>query len=195
MSRLRALFGRLVNGIYFSSAPTLSNGEEHPLLLDASGNLKVTSVAAAGSAKSYVVAFAALAAPGGIFFEMPGVNGVTLSIYDIYFYKPSVSVEFKIQRLSSVGTGGTSSTPTPIRFKTSDGAASAAPKLYTVAPGGGAALVGNFLDVKTVTAGDNLGFTYGDLGTEPITIVNGESFSLTTDVAATVYGYVRWTEA
>lgn len=193
MSRIRRLFGQVLRGIYVASAPSLTDGEIYPIRVTSSGELLASTSPAV--AKSYVVSFDGLAAPNGIFFELPGVSGTTISIIDIYFYKPSVEVAFRARRLSSVGTGGTSTTPTPIRFKTSDGASAATPKLYTVAPTGGAAAVGNFVNIDPVTAGDSQGFTYGDLSSEPITIVNGESFALTVDAAATVYGYVRWTEA
>lgn len=192
----RKSIGKLIKGIFYSAAPTIVDGDEHPILINAQGQIQTASSPAPSTRHTYTVEFTALSAPGGIFFELPGVASYLVEIQEVFFYKPSTSVDLRVQRLSSAGTGGTQSAGTVVRHKTSDGAPQATNRLYTVAPTGGAALVANLVRVNPVTSADILAWTFGDntSGEEPVYIASGESFAIRTDVAATVYGYVRWCE-
>lgn len=184
--------GKLIKGLFLSTDPVLSNGEEHPITFASDGRIRVDSNPSTGS-KEFIVVFKGLAAPGGQFFEVLGASGVVGRIVEIYFFKPSVGVEFKVLKQSVVSTGGTTTSNAAVPNDSAD-TAGLTYKTYTAAPTAGT-LVGAVIDVKSVTAGDILGFTFGDIGDKPLVIRNTESVAFSTDIAATVYGYCKVRES
>lgn len=142
---------------------------------------------------SYVSVMDGLSAVTGQFFELVGTAGIVLRVKEIYIYKPTANVTIKGLLQSIASTGGTSSTVVT-KLDLSNAAASGTAKQYTVAPTAGTT-AGNVLSVSPVTAGDILGFSYGDNWDQPIVIRSGQSLAMSTSGNATIYGYVKWTEA
>lgn len=140
----------------------------------------------------YRAVFNGLVAPIGQFFELVGSASKIVRVREIFLFKPNVSIEWIGLLQSIASTGGTSST-TNTKMDLSNVAATATAKQYTVAPTPGTT-AGNIIDCKSVTPGDILGFSYGDTWDEPLVIRSGQSFALSTDAIATMYGYVSWTE-
>lgn len=141
---------------------------------------------------SYTACFNGLAAPIGQFFELCGGAGKVVRIRSIYIFKPNNPIEFKALKQSVASTGGTSTT-TNIPNDSNNAASTGTAKQYTVAPTPGTA-TGNMIDVKSVTAGDALSYTFGDTWDQPIVIRAGQSLAFSTDVAFTCYGFVIWCE-
>ena len=184
--------GKLIKGIFLSTDPALSNTQEHPLTLAADGRLRVDSVSGTGVAE-YMVSFRALAAPGGQVFEVLGASGVVGRIVEIFFFKPSVNVRLRALKQSVPSTGGTTTANAAVPMDSAD-TAGLTYRTFTAAPTAGT-LVGTPVDVSPITPADIVAWTFGDLSDKPIVIRNGESLALSTDVAATVYGYVKIRES
>lgn len=142
---------------------------------------------------TYTSTFAGLAAPIGQFFELRGTAGVVGRVKEIYIFKPSAATTLTFLLQSTASTGGTGSTVvTPM--DTTNVTASLVSRQYTAAPTAGTS-AGNILQVSSVTAGDIVGWTFGDDWDQPIVVRASQSLALQTSAAFTCYGYVRWVEA
>jgi len=144
---------------------------------------------------TYLVAFAITTAASGVFLEFYGSASRTVKIIEIYVFKPSSSTTIAFQKRSTASTGGTSTTITPMPLNASNAAATAAVKEYSSAVPTPGTLV-NTIFTGTVTPGDILGFTFGDIGDQPITLNSAtQGVTLTASAGSiTVNGYVKFTE-
>ena len=146
------------------------------------------------SIATYRVDFGALAGVSGQIVEVIGSATTTVRIIQIAIWKPSANVNVTFRKQSAASTGGTSTSPTPVRMNTADAAATGVVKLYTAAPTQGT-LVG-LLVTLNMTPGDTYIDEPGARGGESI-VLNGvaQTFALTIDATATIRGFVEFTES
>jgi hypothetical protein len=143
-------FSQLAGGVYNSTPPTLTTGQQASLQLDANGDLKVTLQGSAvslvpGTLASYSASIKGLTAattPTDIFTIIGSASKtVTISRITISGQQsgPGVAL-FRVIRRSAANTGGTSSTVTAVPNDTNNAAATAVVKAYTANPTQGAAV-------------------------------------------------------
>lgn len=153
--------------------------------------------AASALPSTYRSSFNGLAAGGaGQFLELrnPAASGIVLRVTLQWLVKPSVTILWRVIKQSSLSTGGTSSTPTPVPLDSNNAAATGVIRLYTAAPTAGTA-VGDVLDATGTTAGDHVIDEPGGTGlAQPIVVRAGESIAWSTDAAFTADGNIEWTE-
>lgn len=144
---------------------------------------------------TYRVVFAGLAAPLGVAVEIIGAAARTVRVVKIHFSEPSVAQNPLIfAKNSAAATGGTSTTPTPVPMDSNNGDVAAVIRLYTVAPTPGAA-VGKVYEANHATAGV-LFETFGETPNAQSVILRGmaEALTIVLMAAATINGYIEWTE-
>lgn len=183
-----------IKGVCQTTPPSLAQGDENPLSLDASGALRTAGSPSAPSTASYRYVFGGASAPGaGQFFELrnPAASGKTIKVTTVWLTKPSVTTLFTVRQQTALSTGGTAAAGTAVKLATANAAAVAVLNVYSAVPVQGA---GGSVFEASLTAGDSVSDTPGSSIAQPITLAAGESLAISTDVAATIRGMVEWTE-
>lgn len=120
-------------------------------------------------------------------------------------HSANLSVQASFIKRSAADTGGTSTSPTAVPHDSSDAAASAVVKAYTVNPSGVGAAIGTvdgaLLSANTVAtptiAADRLDAHYGENGSREIVLRGVAEFlaiNLNATTVSAVYAYIEWTE-
>lgn len=145
--------------------------------------------------QSYRLTFAGLVAVAGVAVQIVGAAGRIVRVTRIQFSKPSVAqAPLIFTKNSAAATGGTSTTPTLVPLDSKNEPAEAVVRLYTAAPTPGAA-VGNIYDADHSTSDVLFGTFSGEQHTQD-TVLRGaaEALTIVLQAAATINGYIEWTE-
>jgi hypothetical protein len=183
-------------GIFKSSPGTIPDGGFDTLHLDSAGNLKIVAVGS-GVGSAFRVATYDYA------FNFAGVNGVCLQVQGsgtklvrikLVFVNPSATDTLTLNVCSSAATAGTSQTLTAGSHDSTDAAATAVVKTFTVAPTPGTSIAA-ITPTLALTSSNFATVTFGDNGTKEVTL-NGSSqfFTVTGNAAATLVGGLSITE-
>lgn len=123
-----------------------------------------------------------------------GSATATICISNIFFTTPGATVELTIRKQSTASTGGTSTVVTGVPLSSTNAAATAVVRQYTVAPTPGT-LVGN-LAVDTVSATDRITYAFGaNRLTQPLYLRGvAQQIALEISASTAVQGYFQWYE-
>ena len=143
--------------------------------------------------RTYQLDIGVVAAGAGYAAEIYPTGKRRIHITEVHLNKPSVAVTIRLIKAQTRSTGGTATTPVGIPLDAQDDSPQAEVKLFTAAPTAGVA-VGDVFDLAFAT-GDFVWQEFGNLGTKPL-VLGGVSQALAINVsgAATIAGYIRWTE-
>lgn len=148
--------------------------------------------------RTYRVVFADLAGPAGVAVVLPGSATRIIRVTKVQIAKPSVAqAPLRMRKTSTAHTGGTSTTPTPVPLDSGNPAASAVLRLYTVVPAGGGAVVGAVFDADIATTEivlEEFGSLQSQDGQALVLRGVAEGLAIQLSAAATLNGYLEWTE-
>lgn len=202
----------LIGGVFNTTLPTVTNGQQVALQTDSSGRLLTNSVVTLtdGTKTTYSAAINALAsaATATDIFTIKGSGTKTIRVLRIEISSTqtlAATANVLLIKRSAANTGGTSTTPTGVPHDSGNAAATAVVNAYTANPSGLGAAVGTVRTIRIdVPATGSLGSTpiqwnFGDLpgqcivlrGTAELLAVNLNSVTLgggTFDIS------VMWTE-
>lgn len=203
----------LSGGVYNSSAPALTNGQQAAMQLDASGNLRIVSVPSDGAKLTYSAAasgFAPAALATDVFTIIgsatKSVKVLRVSISGTTTSGSGVTVNLAIVKRSSADTAGTSSVITNVVHDSNDAAATAVVRSYTANPTLGTTVgsvrtarfafpTAGLLESTGVSSEYEFGF-----GPEKAITLRGVAEQLVINLGATTItggilsAYVEWTE-
>ena len=114
-----------------------------------------------------------------------------VSIRQIWISKPTNAITVSLILRKTADTGGTSTAGAGFPLDDSDAAATPSIKLYTVAPTAGTAI--GTLMAQPLATTDTLVETLGTSNDKPA-ILNTQNFAISVSGAATIQGYVEWTQ-
>ena len=114
-----------------------------------------------------------------------------VSIRQVWISKPTNAITVSLILRSTADTGGTSTTATDFPLDDSDGAGTPSVKLYTAAPTAGIA-IGTLL-AQPMGTGDTVVETFGTSNDKPL-VLNTQNLAISVSGAATIVGYVEWTQ-
>lgn len=167
-----------VAGKYNATAPTLSDGNRGDLQLDASGNLKVSSLPGDGTKATYRASYSVtFSGTCDEFFTISGSASKTVRVRWARFaaYGGAAALVFQVIKRSAANSGGTSSSATRVPLDSSDAAGTAAVLGYSVTPTSLGTAVGTihqqaYQVLTSGTAGNTvpLDLKFGDDGGKPI---------------------------
>jgi len=146
--------------------------------------------------RTYRVAFSDLNAVTGVAIELIGAANKLITLRHIQISKPTVAhAPYKLEKLSTACTIGTSTTPTPLPTRTSMAAADAVVKLYTVAPTKGT-LVDQAQEID-IAATDVVNENYGDGDSQSGAFrleAAAQVLVVVIDADSVMNGYIEWEE-
>jgi hypothetical protein len=202
----------MAGGIFNSTAPALTNGQQAGLQLNTSGQLIVQADPTDGTKATYsatsAIAFASATTATDI-FTITGSASKTIRVLRLGFSAQVTTagvVNVLVVKRSAANTGGTSASATAVSHDSSDGAATATVLNYTANPTGLGAAVGTVRAARIFfpTSGTDVSdfvneFDFGN-GPDKAIVLRGTTQVLAINLnAATVTGgtwtcYVEWTE-
>jgi hypothetical protein len=202
----------LAGGIYNSTLPVLTNGEQAGLQLDNNGRLIVDAVPVDGSKATYsatsAIGFASATTATDI-FTITGSATKTIRIIRIAFSAQETTagvVNVLLIKRSAANTGGTFATATAVPHDSNDAAATATVLNYTANPSALGAAVGTiraariFIPTSGTDTSNSVNESDFGIGPEKAIVLRGTTQVLAVNLnATTVAGgtwtcYVEWTE-
>jgi len=134
-----------------------------------------------------------IAAGAGFAAELIPGKGKKLTVYAVYFSKPSVAITLRLLKNSSPSTGGTA-TNSPITSLDSAFASSSQCKIFTAAPTAGAQLGGDLFEGVIATT-EVLYEEFGQHGQNPLVLRDSsETLGVYVSGAVTIVGYIEFSE-
>ena len=133
---------------------------------------------------TYMTSFSSVAAGQGHCVEVIGSASKTVKVWEVFIEKPTAEATFTLCKQSTADSGGSSSTPTIVPADSTNAAATAVVKAYTVAPTAGS-LVGCVWNTVMATT-EREDILFGGASTQPVTLRGvAQTLTINTTVAGT----------
>jgi len=143
---------------------------------------------------TYRSSFSISAGGAGVFLELGGGADREIMLHKLFISKPTNAVLLTIEKHSALSTGGTPGTAlTKVPLSTRSETSTASLVNFTAVPTPGAS-VGEILR-DAVGTSDRVTHEFGERETRaPTAEAAAECFSIITDGASVIKGYIEWTE-
>ncbi len=188
------------------AGPGVADSQQPGILLAPLANAQID-----GFKASYSIGVGGLVAAASCtdLFTLTGIAGKTIRITrcDVSGGIATTAQQIEVYGLvrSTANTGGTSTTPTPVPYDSTDGAAGAVARAYTANPSSLGTLVGNVRVAKmllAVTGGttvqDRLVWDFGDRPTKALVLRGAQVFAINLNAVSLTSSsfniYIEWTE-